>query len=60
MKLLNVSELSLILNIKVKTIYDWTHKGLIPYIKLGHLVRFDPDVISKWIRSNSHMTKVKG
>ena len=59
MKFLNVNELSNILNIKVKTIYDWTHKGLIPYIKLGHLVRFDPDVISKWIKCNSHMTKVR-
>ena len=53
MKLLNVTQLSEILNIKKKTIYDWTHKGLIPYIKLGHLLRFDPDIISKWVKSNS-------
>ena len=47
MKLLNVSQLADILSVKKKTIYDWTHKGLIPYVKLGHLLRFDPEAISR-------------
>lgn len=58
MKLLNVDQLSDILNVNKKTIYDWTHKGLIPYIKLGHLLRFDLEAISKWVKSNSHAMRL--
>ncbi|UCC12778.1 MAG: helix-turn-helix domain-containing protein [candidate division WOR-3 bacterium] len=58
MKLLNISELSKKLNVKKKTIYDWIHKGSIPQIKLGRLVRFDSDEIDKWIRSKSRKSKL--
>ena len=51
MKLLDIAQLSEMLNIKKKTIYDWTHKGTIPYIKLGGLIRFDPKEIEQWIKS---------
>ena len=57
MKLLDISQLSEIINIKKKTIYDWTHKGLIPYIKVGRLLRFDLNDIERWLKSNKH-TKV--
>ena len=59
MKLLNVDQLSDILNVNKKTIYDWTHKGLIPYIKLGHLLRFDPEAIAKWVKGNSRAMKLR-
>lgn len=51
MKLLNISQLSEILNIKKKTIYDWTHKDMIPYCKVGRLVRFDLNDIDRWLKS---------
>jgi len=51
MKLLDISQLSEMLNVKKKTIYDWTHKGQIPFIKLGGLIRFDPEEIQKWVTS---------
>jgi len=54
MKLLDISQLSETINIKKKTIYDWTHKGLIPYVKLGRLLRFDLNDIERWIKRNSH------
>ena len=57
MKLLDISQLSEIINIKKKTIYDWTHKGLIPYVKVGRLLRFDLNDIERWLKSNKH-TKV--
>ena len=59
MKLLNVSQLSEILNIKTKTIYDWTHKGMIPYIKMGKLVRFNSDDIEKWVTSNKKYKSIR-
>ena len=54
MKLLNIAQLSEAINVKKKTIYDWTHKKQIPYVKMGRLLRFDLDEIERWIkRSNS-------
>lgn len=59
MKLVDISEFSEKLNIKKKTIYDWVHKGLIPYIKLGRLVRFDPDDIDRWLKSKRSKKKYR-
>jgi excisionase family DNA binding protein len=51
MKLLDIIQLAEILNIKKKTIYEWVRQRKIPYIKLGGLIRFDPDEIEKWVGS---------
>jgi len=57
MKLLDVSQLSAMLNVKKKTIYDWVHKGKIPYLKLGGLLRFDPTDIDQWLKKKKHKKK---
>lgn len=54
MRLFDIKQLSEILNVKPKTIYDWTHKGQIPYIKIGRLLRFDLNDIERWIRNKKH------
>ncbi|MGB3342171.1 MAG: helix-turn-helix domain-containing protein [bacterium] len=54
MKLMTIEQLSELISVKKKTIYDWTHKGLIPYIKLGRLLRFDAGKIEKWIKNNEY------
>lgn len=59
MKLLDISQLSEIINIKKKTIYDWTHKGLIPYVKVGRLLRFDINDIERWLKRNSHSKSMR-
>jgi excisionase family DNA binding protein len=51
MKLIDITQLSEMLNVKKKTIYDWVHKRKIPYIKLGGLIRFDPTEIEQWVKS---------
>jgi len=48
-KLLTPEELSSILNVKVSTIYKWTHMGIIPFIKMGKLIRFKEEDIKEWI-----------
>jgi len=48
---LDVNQLSKMLNIKPKTIYDWVHKNSIPYVKLGKLLRFDENEIRRWLES---------
>lgn len=54
MKLLNITQLSEAICVKPKTIYDWVHKEQIPYMKLGHLLRFDPNEIDRWLKANKH------
>ena len=51
MKLLDITQLSETINIKRKTIYDWSHKGLIPCVKIGRLLRFDLNDIESWVKN---------
>ncbi|PKK82573.1 MAG: hypothetical protein CVT49_12880 [candidate division Zixibacteria bacterium HGW-Zixibacteria-1] len=41
------------LGVKVSTIYQWTHIGFIPHMKLGRLVRFKENDVLKWLESKN-------
>ena len=41
------------LNISERTLWQRTKDGVIPAIKLGHLVRYSPDDLRDWIRRAS-------
>ena len=47
--LLNKTQVAELLGFKIYTIDAWVSQRRIPYIKLGRLVRFNPDEIEKWI-----------
>jgi excisionase family DNA binding protein len=49
-RLLNIKELSQLLNVKAGTIYAWVHQDLIPYYKLNKLVRFRESEINEWLK----------
>ncbi len=51
MQIITVKELSQILKVKEKTLYQWTESGQIPCLKLNGSLRFDLDDIQKWILS---------
>ncbi len=51
-KLMNVEEVSRLLNVKVSTVRKWVQMGFIPHLKLGRSVRFQASVIEKWIRKS--------
>jgi excisionase family DNA binding protein len=51
MKLMNVQELSEMLGVKEKTLYQWAELQQIPSIKMNGTLRFDPKDIEKWISS---------
>lgn len=51
MKLIDIQMLATLLSIKPKTIYDWVHKGYIPFVKIGRLVRFDENEIKRWLET---------
>ena len=48
-KLIGIKELSEHLGVAVGTIYSWTFMKVIPYYKIGRLVKFDEAEIDKWL-----------
>jgi len=48
-KLLTKDEVAEMLGVKPSTIYQWTHEGFIPYVKIKNLVRFRQNDIDKWL-----------
>ena len=56
-RLIKIDEVSAILQISPKTIYNWVHYGYIPYFKVysaarghGGLIRFRQSDIEKWLQ----------
>ncbi len=50
-KLITIKELSEIIQVKEKTLYQWANLGQIPHVKLHGCLRFRLDHIEKWIES---------
>lgn len=50
---MTASEVAEYLQVKLSTIYQWTHAGYIPHIKLGGLVRFRREAIDAWIERSA-------
>lgn len=48
-RLLNAQEIAELIGVQPSTIYQWTHQSFIPHIKIGKLVRFNADDISRWL-----------
>jgi excisionase family DNA binding protein len=48
-RLLNISEVAEKLGVDVRHIRRLVHERRIPYIKWGHLLRFDPAELEGWI-----------
>jgi excisionase family DNA binding protein len=51
---LDIAALAEGLRIKRSTLYAWAEQGTIPYLKLGRLLRFDPDEIEAWLQTHRH------
>jgi len=48
-RLLNITEVAQILNVDVRHVRRLVYERRIPYVKWGHLLRFDPAEIEAWI-----------
>ena len=60
-KLLTPHEIADVLGVKPSTIYQWTHQGYIPHVKLGRLVRFSETAVMDWVKersSNGRKTRI--
>ena len=51
-KLLTTEEVAGLLCVQQSTIYQCTHQGFIPHVKIGKLVRFRSMDIEKWVNKN--------
>lgn len=52
--LLTISEVAQRLGVEVRHIRRLVHERRIPFIKWGHLLRFDPADIDMWLDDNRH------
>jgi nitrogen PTS system EIIA component len=52
--LLTVEEIAKYLKVQPSTIYQWTHQGYIPHIKIGNLVRFRVSQIDEWLEKKAN------
>lgn len=50
-RLLTVDELAEVLQVSKAWIYERTSRGTMPFIKVGHFVRFDRDEVMSWAKS---------
>ncbi|MFC1704577.1 helix-turn-helix domain-containing protein [Candidatus Omnitrophota bacterium] len=49
-KLLTIKQLSELLEVSPRTLYEWTHAGFIPHYKFPNGVRFKLSEIEKWLQ----------
>jgi len=56
-KLLTAKQVSELLEVKISTVYDWVHQGIIPYVKLNRLLRFKKTDVFRWVDSHTMRPK---
>ncbi len=52
-RLIDITELSEMIGVKVDTLYRWVSQKRIPYVKAGRLTKFDITAIDEWIKDMS-------
>jgi len=49
--LISPEELAAALKVSRVTVYQWVRRGVIPFLKIEALIRFDPTEIQEWLES---------
>lgn len=52
--LIDIEGVAELLGVSVRHVRRLVHERRIPFIKWGHLLRFDPEDIEAWIEENRH------
>jgi excisionase family DNA binding protein len=58
--LLNISEVAEVLNVDVRHVRRLVYERRIPFVKWGHLLRFDPGEIETWIDASRRGPRAVG
>ncbi|MDR4470584.1 MAG: helix-turn-helix domain-containing protein [Nitrospira sp.] len=51
MRLLNVRDVAVRLQVKDKTVYAWAVQGKIPVLKINGILRFEEQAIDRWLQA---------
>ena len=54
-RLLNIQEVSEYTGLSVHTLYTMVSQRRIPFVKVGRLVKFDLELLDKWIKQQTVM-----
>ncbi|MHB8485215.1 MAG: helix-turn-helix domain-containing protein [Candidatus Acidiferrales bacterium] len=55
--LLTIREASQYLSVSVSTLYGWVWQRRIPFVKIGRVLRFDPQDLAAFIEANKHVPR---
>ena len=58
MKLLSVKEISVLIQAKPSTIYQWAELELIPCFKINGLLRFEEKEILEWLKDQKRVYNI--
>ncbi len=59
-ELLDVHDLALVLGVGERYVYRLVNERRVPFVKLGHYVRFDPNEIQEWLDAARVSETVRG
>jgi len=51
--LLSARDLAARLKLSTVTIYNWTARARLPYLKIGRRVLFDPEAVNEWLAARA-------
>lgn len=54
-KLMRYEEAAEYLGLSLRQLHDRKSRGEVPFLKLGHAVLFDPDLLDRWLASKTHI-----
>lgn len=57
-KLLTVSQLSAMMGVSRRTLYDWVHIGFIPHYKFPKGIRFRATDMEKWLKNRRRKGRI--
>lgn len=50
-KLVGVKEIAEVLDVSTQRVYEMARQNIIPHVRLGRVVKFDPERIEQWIEA---------
>ena len=57
--LLTPDDLAEMLGVKKSTVYQWTHVGYVPHVKIGRFVRFRRADVKRWLSAQRRGGKIR-
>ncbi len=56
--MIDINQLADRLGMSVSGVYTWVNQRKIPFVMIGHLIRFDSNDIDKWLEEKKVKTRL--